>query len=147
MRYPSHKREKVKHAKLFFFLIIFLAIFSFLVSCIPFREPIQFTYSQRGIHLTSDPSGANVKIEMKIKIIEQDTGKVNRTTEKWEFSTPANVPKDRFVTGAFQNGVDINVKYIITVSKPGYKTIKEEIEGTEMKSKWHWDLEPKKKIN
>jgi tetratricopeptide (TPR) repeat protein len=38
--------------------------------------------------------------------------------------------------------MEIEMQYYINVSKPGYKTITINVNGTDMKSVWHWKLEP-----
>jgi hypothetical protein len=79
------------------------------------RSSISYVYTDRGLNFTSDPPGANVKIEI---VVTSSEGRVVQT-EPLNYVTPARSANDRFVRYATSGEVRLKFSYKITVSKEG----------------------------
>lgn len=102
-----------------------------------------YNYTQKGIELTSEPSGAKVVIQ----IVERGS-KHNRQEggSSQTVVTPFSNPK-----GAWVRNIDWGVggvilcNYTFVVTKEGYDPIIERYDGENVPTKRHWILKPRSK--
>jgi hypothetical protein len=114
-----------------------------LCSCATVPPQPNYEYADGGLVLTSEPSGA--KVEVTIHAIKQKNGGEigQRGSNQVSFVTPHLDSNDKLIRRAtLPDNTEILFKYAVKVSRGGFKPIVQEIDGRDIKSEWHWTLEP-----
>jgi hypothetical protein len=123
-----------------------LAVFGalcLLCSCVTVPPKPVYEYTTTGLALTSEPSDARVDITIRAHRRKNGVETGQNGTNQVAFVTPHFDSNDKLVHRAtLPDNVDFQFNYTIKVSRGGYKPVLLEIDGQDIKSEFHWVLEP-----
>ena len=114
-----------------------------LSSCATIPPKPNYEYADTGLALTSEPSDA--KVDISIRAIRRKNGvETGRPgTNHVSFVTTLLDFNDKLLRHAtLPDNIDVQFKYTVRVSRGGYRPILQEIDGRDIKSEFHWVLEP-----
>jgi len=117
-----------------------------LASCATTGAGPAYTYTEDGISLTSEPNDAKVEIELKAVPWGRGSEVVWEGKPSLTYLTPYYNPKDHFARYCIlaQGGRETKTRFMyhFKVSRPGYKSIEQDVDGLELKPAMHWRLLP-----
>lgn len=116
-------------------LIAVLSV-TFLTSCVTPRTP-QPTNAFRGFNWTSEPAGANIRIDMHTTT---STGVVTKKMRSINFTTPYINPNGALPIYSDVGRIRVHFDYTVIVSKEGYESVRLDVSGSDIKGRYRWDL-------